>query len=451
MPNPIGSFLARRRFRPTLWPTLGLAVLVASTVALGNWQRHRGAEKEALRAQYERNAHQPPLELTATSVDAPSLRFRPVRASGEFDAGQQVLIDNKVYAGRPGYDVVTPLKLAGADRYVLVDRGWIAQGAYRSELPRAPPPAGPISVEGRINLPPAHYLELKRDAGAGPVRQNLDIDRIAAATGLPLLPFLIEQRGDAGDGLVRDWPPPDFGIDQHRGYMVQWYSLAGLGIVLWLALNWRASGSRGAELRPQTTRDASSRAGSSPSSPTGRRMLLLLALVALSPIVASYVSYYWFAPTQRVNYGELLDPRPAPTIAGKYPDGRPFALAELRGKWVLLVVSGSDCGEGCRRALHATRVARTIQGGERDRVVRAWLTPVTAPPPPAELLAGDPELVAARAAPVELTRLPIDAGGAAGILLLDPHGNLVLRYGDDPGAERLAKDLERLLRLSQIG
>jgi len=450
VPNPIGSFFAHRRFRPTLWPTLGLAALVAATVALGNWQRHRGAEKEALRAQYERAADQPPLELTAAaSADAAALRFRPVRASGEFDGRRQVLIDNKVYRGRPGFDVVTPLKLASGDGYVLVDRGWIALGSHRSELPQVPAPPGAVRVEGRINLPPAHYLELKLDASAGPVRQNLDIDRIAAATGLPLLPFVIEQSGEAGDSLVRDWPPPDFGIDQHRSYMLQWYSLAGLGIVLWLALNWRPRESRVVESRP--TRDGASSVGSSPRLPRGRGTLLLLALVALAPIVAAYVAYYWFAPTKRVNYGELLDPRPAPAIAGEYPDGKPFALAELRGKWLLLVVSGPECGDGCRRALHATRVARTIQGREQDRVVRAWLQPASAPAPPAELLAGQPGLVAARVAPVELTRLPIDAGSGAAILLLDPRGNLVLRYGDDPDAERLAKDLQRLLRASQIG
>ncbi|TMG84524.1 MAG: hypothetical protein E6H78_09550 [Betaproteobacteria bacterium] len=451
MPNPIGLFLARKRFRPTLWPTLGLALLVAATVGLGNWQRHRVAEKEALRKQYELTAHQPPLELTAASTDVAALRFRPVRASGEFDARRQVLIDNKIYAGRPGFDVVTPLKLAGAERYVLVDRGWAAQGAHRSELPQAPPPAGEVRVEGRINLPPAHYLELRMDAGAGPVRQNLDIDRIAAATGVALLPFVIEQSGDAGDSLVRDWPPPDFGIDQHRAYMVQWYSLAGLGIVLWLALNWRARESRIVGARALPARDGSSSSGSSPRPPGSRRRLLLVALVAVSPIVASYVTYYGFAPSKRVNYGELLDTRPAPAIAGQYPDGKPFALEELRGKWVLLVVTGPDCGDACRRALYATRVARKIQGGAQDRIVRAWLQPATAPPPPAELLAGHPGLVAARAAPLELTRLPIDAGSTAGILLLDPRGNLVLRYGDDPDVERLAKDLERLLRVSQIG
>ena len=238
MPNSIASFLARKRFRPALWPTLGLAVVVAAAISLGNWQRHRAAEKEALQDQFDLAARQPPVELGAMSIDAAALRFRRVRATGEFKAGAQILIDNRVHAGRAGYDVVALLKLA-TDRYVLVDRGWVAQGSGRADLPRVPPPAGEISIEGRINLPPARYLELKADTATGPVRQNLDIDRIAAATRLPLLPFIIEQTGSAQDGLVRDWPLPDFGIEQHRSYMLQWYSLALLGCGLWLALNWR--------------------------------------------------------------------------------------------------------------------------------------------------------------------------------------------------------------------
>jgi surfeit locus 1 family protein len=142
--------------------------------------------------------------------------------------------------------VVTPLRLDDNPSYVLVDRGWVAQGPSRSELPRVPPPAGPVVVEGRINLPPVRYLELGAGSDAGPVRENLDIARIAASSGLALLPFIVEQTQDTGDGLVRDWPAPDFGIEQHRSYMVQWYSLAALGVALWLTLNWRAEKSDGA-------------------------------------------------------------------------------------------------------------------------------------------------------------------------------------------------------------
>jgi len=235
------SFFATHRFRPTLWPTLGMVALVALTVALGNWQRHRAAEKQALAAQAEAAAAQAPLELSGAESDAAALLYRVVRATGEYDAAHQLLVDNKVHAGQPGFQVVAPLRLARSGRFVLVDRGWIAQAPRRSELPAVPPPAGIVTVSGRASLPPHRYLELKRESAAGALWQNLDVGRIAAATGLDLLPIVIEQ-SDAGaprDGLVRDWPPPDFGIDQHRSYVLQWYSLAALAIVLWLSLNWR--------------------------------------------------------------------------------------------------------------------------------------------------------------------------------------------------------------------
>jgi hypothetical protein len=183
----------------------------------------------------------------------------------------------------------------------------------------------------------------------------------------------------------------------------------------------------------------------------GRRTLLLLALVALAPVVASYVTYYWFVPDKRVNYGELLSPEPAPPVAGARLDGSPFALSSLQGQWVMLIVTGADCTDACGRALYATRQARTIQGREQDRVVRAWLRPTGAAAPSPEMRESQPGLLIASAAQAELARLPLAAGGAPTILLLDPRGNLVLRYGADPDIKRLAADLGRLLRASQIG
>jgi cytochrome oxidase assembly protein ShyY1 len=238
------AILTRRRFRPTVWPTLALLVLVAVTVALGNWQHRRAEAKQSLRDQLEAAARAPPLDLasaaTAIAADPARFLFRAVRAQGRYDVPRQLLIDNKVHDERPGFDVITPLQLDDG-RYVLVDRGWVGLRGSRAALPQAPPPAGRVVVEGRINLPPAHYLELGADTTTGPVRQNLDIARIAASSGTPLLPFVLEQTRDTGDGLLRDWPAPDFGIEQHESYMVQWYALAGLGVALWLSLNWRAS------------------------------------------------------------------------------------------------------------------------------------------------------------------------------------------------------------------
>jgi len=218
-----------------------MLAFVALTVALGDWQRGRAAEKQALAAQFAAAAAEPPRELTGAERDAAPLLYRAVRATGEFDAAHELLIDNKLHAGRPGFHVVAPLCFAANGRCVLVNRGWIAQGATRSELPAAAPHAGAITVSGRASVPPRRYLELGREDPRARLQQNLDIARVAAATGLDLLPIVIEQADPVAppDGLVRDWPAPDFEVDRHLSYMLQWYSFAALAIVLWLTLNWR--------------------------------------------------------------------------------------------------------------------------------------------------------------------------------------------------------------------
>src|SRR5437867_6262163 len=138
-----------------------------------------------------------------------------------------------------------------------------------------------------------------------------------------------------------------------------------------------------------------------PDKAKARRTLTLLALVCAAPVVASYAAYYWFKPTAKVNYGELLAPKPAPEMVGEQVNGNPFRLSNYRGKWVLLMPEGAVCDEACRNKLYATRQARTMQGREQERIVRVWLEPAGAPLPQEELLALHPGLVAARVAPAQ--------------------------------------------------
>ena len=244
LPNPMSAadegspaVLPAHRFRPRLVPTLAAIAAVATCVAAGNWQRDRMHAKEALRRQYDLAATAPPVALASlpAGTDWPSLRYRPVVATGEYLVDRQIFIDNKVAAGRAGFHVVTPLSLADG-RVVLVNRGWIAQKSSRAVLPDAPPPPGAATVQGRIAIPAAGYLELKPESASGSIRQNLDPARFAAATGLAVLPAVIEAAAAPvpDDGLLRDWPAPDFGIATHRIYMVQWYAFALLAAALWL-------------------------------------------------------------------------------------------------------------------------------------------------------------------------------------------------------------------------
>jgi hypothetical protein len=183
------------------------------------------------------------------------------------------------------------------------------------------------------------------------------------------------------------------------------------------------------------------------ASPRARRTLLLIAAIGIAPIVASYVAYFFLPPQARVNYGELLSTRPVPPVEGVRSDGRTFRLADLRGRWVLLMSSPARCDAICGRMLYATRQARTIQGGDQDRVVRVWLVPGEGDAPPG-LLAQHPGLEVVRIAQAAQANLATSDGR---IYLIDPLGNWVLAWPADPDIKALAKDLGRVLRASQIG
>ena len=166
-----------------------------------------------------------------------------------------------------------------------------------------------------------------------------------------------------------------------------------------------------------------------------RRTLILIALVAVAPIVASYVAYYFFPRDRQVNYGELLATQPP-------PDAR--LLGEFKGRWVLAMSASGACDAPCKAALYATRQARTIQGKAMDRVARVWLVPDAAPSDPA-LLADHADLAVRRGS---------FAGWPAGgerIYLVDPLGNLVLAWPRDPDIKKMAADIGRLLKASRIG
>ena len=214
-------------------PTLATLLAVALFVTAGNWQRGRMHQKEALAAQLATALSASSQPLPAADADWSAWRFRSVHLTGRFDASRQILIDNRVHAGRTGYHVVTPLVLDDG-RAILVDRGFIAAGATRATLPSAPPPLGTIRIEGRVNPAPARYLELGRPVPAGNVWQNLDPERFSEHTGVRVLPIVIEQTSDGGDGLVREWPRPDVGVDKHRIYMMQWYAFAAMALGLWV-------------------------------------------------------------------------------------------------------------------------------------------------------------------------------------------------------------------------
>lgn len=201
------------RFHPPWWGAALAAAGCAAGILLGNWQVERAAQKRAAGA----------------AVEMLTLR-------GAFEPARTVLLDNKLHRGRPGYHVVQPLRLQGG-RHVLVDRGWIAAGATRTQLPDIRTPAGEVEITG-ARLPRfAQALSPDDAAPLGRVWQNVTLERFSAWSGLALEPYVIEQVSGLDDGLVRERLRAGAGVEKHQSYALQWYSLAILSIVLFVALN----------------------------------------------------------------------------------------------------------------------------------------------------------------------------------------------------------------------
>lgn len=227
------------RFRPALVPGAAALAAIALTLALGNWQLRRAEEKSALGSDLDAAARRAVLVLPPAPVDAHEYAFARVRARGEYSAGHTILLDNKVLRGTPGYQVLTPLRIAGGDMHVLVNRGWVAAAARRDSLPPIQTPAGTETVEGIAVVPGSRILELDARTEEGMVWQNLVLARYAAWSGLKLQPVVLQQTSEAGDGLVRAWTRPDSGADKHRGYAFQWFALAATILIAYVAFSFR--------------------------------------------------------------------------------------------------------------------------------------------------------------------------------------------------------------------
>jgi len=222
---------------------LAALVAIAATARMGLWQLDRGAQKTALRASIDERARLPELpgsKLARTADGALAQHHRFVRVQGEWLADRTVFLDNRQMDGRPGFFVITPFKLAGQGDAVLVQRGWVPRDPRdRSALPHVPAPAN-SEIRARIAPPPARLYEFAHDE-AGPIRQNLDLERFSRELGIVLRPLSLLQEDDAtvaGDGLLRHWPRPAVDVHKHQGYAFQWFALCALiaGLYVWFQL-----------------------------------------------------------------------------------------------------------------------------------------------------------------------------------------------------------------------
>jgi surfeit locus 1 family protein len=221
---------------PRFWlATIAALIGIAATVALGAWQLGRGRERDALQAGIDQREALPVLsQQSLLAPDATEIVHRRVALRGTWDAAHTIFLDNRQMRGAPGFYVVTPLKLEGSDRVVLVQRGWAPRNFERREqLPPVTTPAGVVELTGRIAPPPARLYEF-RGSEHGAIRQNLDLASFGAETGLKLLGVSVVQTGAPSEGLLREWPRPASGSERNYGYALQWWAMSAVIAILYV-------------------------------------------------------------------------------------------------------------------------------------------------------------------------------------------------------------------------
>jgi surfeit locus 1 family protein len=147
-----------------------------------------------------------------------------------------VLIDNRLHREQAGYHVITPLRLAGSEMHVLVNRGWVAAPADHKIIPAAEVPAGTIELTGIAVVPGQRFFNLAPQPTSGwdAVWQNLDLARFRSAVPYPIQPVVVQLDPGAAGGYVREWPRPDERAERHRSYALQWFGFALASVAIWI-------------------------------------------------------------------------------------------------------------------------------------------------------------------------------------------------------------------------
>ena len=191
-------------------------------------------------------------------------------------------------------------------------------------------------------------------------------------------------------------------------------------------------------------------AGRETAKRANRWTLWLVLAVCVAPFAGSLALYHFSPPDSRMNYGELTEPRPLPGLPMSRADGAPFSVAELRGKWIMLQADGGACEAACRDKLYKMRQVRLAQGKNMDRVRRLWIVLGEGAVDPA-LQKGFAGTIMVRAGDRMLLRqLPSRTDPTEHIWLLDPLGNVMLRYPPQADPTGMKNDLVRLLKVSKI-
>jgi cytochrome oxidase Cu insertion factor (SCO1/SenC/PrrC family) len=193
-----------------------------------------------------------------------------------------------------------------------------------------------------------------------------------------------------------------------------------------------------------------------------RLTVILMVLLFVVPVGAAIVLHSidgGWKPGRSVNFGELVTPvRALDNLRLETTDSKVFTEKDLQGVWTLFYIDSADCNEQCQENLYEIRQSRLGMGGEKERIQRVMLLTDTTKLDTMKPLLDEHygmKVVTASNLPAVLKNFEFEkevpASSAQRVYLIDPHGNLMMRYKAEQGPRDLVKDLGRLLKYSKQG
>ncbi|MFW6689631.1 SURF1 family protein [Streptomyces sp. MAR4 CNX-425] len=227
--------------------TLVAVLLIPVMIQLGFWQLHRHQDRVARNDLVARNLKAEPVPVERLTREGRAVpredTWRRVTATGSYEPEQEVVVRQRLGADdKQGYFVVTPLRLDGGAA-VLVNRGWVPAGADLTRLPKVPPPpAGEVTVTGRLRPDETTDSGIRDKAGLPDRMVMLINSRHQAADGLPgpVLGGFVELTATSPEPAGKQPEPvgePDHSsIGVHVAYAIQWWIFAAAVPLGWWIL-----------------------------------------------------------------------------------------------------------------------------------------------------------------------------------------------------------------------
>jgi cytochrome oxidase assembly protein ShyY1 len=242
-------FLLRPR-----WLLFHVACVLAIVVMinLGFWQLRRLDERRTFNHAVSTRSTETPAplaEVLPPGTDPASVEWRRVTATGSYDTAATVLVRDRPLDGRPGWQVLTPLRLPDGTALVI-DRGWVPGDGDRGRPSFVPgPPSGDVSVVARLRVSQKRPTFAASDPATGTLTEigTIDVPRLARQSPYPLAPMyaeLTEQRPAVGAGGPVLLPMPQLDEGPHLSYAVQWFLFSACVPVGWVLVVRKSRGDR---------------------------------------------------------------------------------------------------------------------------------------------------------------------------------------------------------------